>query len=162
VCYLQEYSFYTSLMIPCALVFRCSHALSFPIPWFWIWCLWWYPVWIMCSTFALLLCSFAFFNFWFLSCGYDEFMQWWDLDLLIHQVVRIYPAWANFSLFIFHYFFTIYTTVFIISTSFHLKFLFSSKSIVNILFYVNCLITVLIIFVSLHYIFSSSHAYFIF
>ena len=55
-----------------------------------------------CCLFSLL-CS-CFLNPWIIwSSGCDELIQWLNLDLLIHQVVQINPAWAPLFYLFFQY-----------------------------------------------------------
>jgi len=55
-----------------------------------------FPMFFLCFVLCFLK------TFWFQSSGCDEMIQWLNLDLLIHQVVQIHPAWAPlFYLFFF-------------------------------------------------------------
>jgi len=49
-------------------------------------------------------------------------LLWLNLDLLIHQMVQIRPAWAHFSFIIFPYRFSIFTIFFYILHLFYLKY----------------------------------------
>jgi len=75
-----------------------------------------------CCLFSLL--CLWFLNPWIIwSCGSDELIQWLNLDLLIHQMVQINPAWAPlfylFFQYILHHFF-ILMSLFILKNVFSL------------------------------------------
>ena len=84
----------------------------------------------LCFTFVCLLFWNHMHEFWLFYCvllflTFGSLIQWLNLDLLIHQVVQIHPAWA--PLFYFSsLFFNIFYTIFLILISlFILKNVFS-------------------------------------